>query len=241
MGVIEKLGEPLNSELKFIINGKKRQNRSSMAKEPLFPSSFLEFATRARDMCFGAIALIQLLPVIIVVSLAVYITAGRPIFFCQKRLGKCGRLFVMYKFRTMRKDAEEVLRNDPELYRKYVANDYKLAAEEDPRITKLGCFLRRSTLDEIPQFLNVVIGNMSLVGPRPIVPAEIERYGEDAEEFLSVKPGITGLWQVAGRSTVSYPDRKYIDLAYIQNRSLYLDLKILLKTIKAVFVRRGAH
>ena len=241
MGTLDNIGEPLRSELETIINGKKGGNQSSATKPMSLSDNLFGVVTRGRDLCLGVIALIQLSPVILAVSLAVYIASGRPIFFRQKRLGRSGKLFAIYKFRTMRKDAEEVLKSDPRLYCKYIENDYKLVAEEDPRITKLGCFLRRSTLDEIPQFLNVVKGDMSLVGPRPIVPAEIERYGENAKKFLSVRPGITGLWQVIGRSGIAYPERKYIDLAYIRNRSVYLDLKILLKTVKTVLTRRGAY
>ncbi len=235
------IAEPLGLKLGAIINGKKAGDQLSATKPMLLINNLLEVAIRWRDLFFGAIALIQLSPVILTVSLLVYITSGRPILFRQKRLGEGGKLFTIYKFRTMRKDAEETLRNDPELYRRYVQNGYKLPVEEDPRITRLGYFLRRSTLDEIPQFLNIIKGDMSLVGPRPIVPAEIERYDGDAEEFLSVKPGITGLWQVTGRSTVAYPERKHMDLAYIRNRSVYLDVKILLKTVKAVLARKGAY
>ncbi len=241
MRILDSIGGPLAAQLKDIINGRKGRELRSVTKAIERPNDLLEFVIRSRDLCFGAIALIQLSPVILAVSLAVYITSGRPIFFRQKRLGRGGNLFTMYKFRTMRTDAEEVLRSDLELYRRYVENDYKLVAEEDTRITRLGRFLRSSTLDEIPQFLNVVRGDMSLIGPRPIVPAEIERYDGDADEFLSVKPGITGLWQVTGRSSIPYPERKYIDLVYTRNRSVYLDLKILLKTVKVVFIGTGAH
>ena len=239
MGVLEEVGQPLRSELEFIINSRRRQNQSHTTKT--VPSSLLEIATRIRDLCFGLIALVQLSPVFLGVALVVYISSGRPIFFCQKRPGRHGKLFPMYKFRTMRKNAEGALKDSPELYRKYMENNCKIKAEEDPRITRVGRFLRRWSLDEIPQFLNVVKGDMSIVGPRPVLPEQLKEYSDDVEEFLSVKPGITGLWQVTGRSEIPYPERKYIDLAYIWNRSVYLDLKILLRTIKVVSAGTGAY
>lgn len=241
MGMLKKPSEPLNSELEVTANGKRRWNPPLMAKATFFPSNFLEIITRGRDLFFGIIALIQLSPIILAVSLAVYITSGRPIFFCQERWGKHGMLFRMYKFRTMRKDAEIVLKSNPKLYRKYIQNDCKIKAEEDPRVTKIGCFLRRWSLDEIPQFINVVKGDMSLIGPRPVLPEQLKEYGNDVEEFLSVRPGVTGLWQVTGRSQVQYPERKYIDLAYIRNRSIRSDLRIFLKTIKTVLAGTGAY
>ncbi|MBM3210684.1 sugar transferase [Candidatus Poribacteria bacterium] len=196
---------------------------------------------RMRDLVMSIIALILLSPVILVVSLAIYITSGRPILFCQKRPGKDGRLFFVYKFRTMCNGAENILKKDRELYRKYLENNCKLKPEDDPRIGKLGLFLRKSSMDELPQLLNVIKGDMSIVGPRPVLPEQVEQYGEDVNEFLSVRPGITGLWQVMGRSEIPYPERKYIDLAYIRNRTLLLDFKIILKTFKAVFAMKGAY
>ena len=128
-----------------------------------------------------------------------------------------------------------------ELYDNYIKNDYKLHPSEDPRLIRFGALLRKTSLDELPQFFCVLKGDMSLVGPRPIVPQEIERYEGHERDFLSVKPGITGLWQVSGRSEIEYPQRKYLDLLYVKNKSLFLDFKILLKTIVTVVRKSGAH
>ena len=138
-------------------------------------------------------------------------------------------------------DAEEVLRNDPFLSRRYVENDYKLPPEEDPRVTRVGRFLRRTSLDELPQLFNVLLGDMSLVGPRPVVPDEIAHYGAETRVFQAVKPGLTGHWQVSGRSDVVYPERAQLDIDYINNWGLARDLKILAGTVSAVLQRRGAH
>lgn len=164
-----------------------------------------------------------------------------PMFFKQRRLGQCGKEFGIYKFRSMVVNAEEALKKDEELYKKYVANSYKLEPEEDPRITPFGRFIRKTSLDELPQFINVLKGEMSLVGPRPIVEDELREYGNRADLFLSVKPGVTGYWQVSGRSEVNYPERVDIELYYMQNQSIKLDLEIIFKTIIQVILRKGAY
>jgi lipopolysaccharide/colanic/teichoic acid biosynthesis glycosyltransferase len=132
--------------------------------------------------------------------------------------------------------------SNPTLYQKYIENNYKLPKGEDPRITPLGAFLRRTSLDELPQLFNVLKGDMSLVGPRPIVPAEIDKYGEYGPLFMAVKPGLTGNWQIKGRSNISdYSRRAVLDIEYIRDQSLKTDVDILLKTIPAVVWRKGAH
>ena len=142
----------------------------------------------------------------------------------------------------MRADAETLLKSDPQLSKKYREGNFKLAANEDFRITPLGRFLRASSLDELPQLLNVLNGDMSLVGPRPIVPEEIERYDDYANLLLSVKPGMTGYWQVNGRSLISdYAARVRLDMEYIRDQSLRGDLQIMLKTVSAVTRMEGAH
>lgn len=196
---------------------------------------------RVIDVVCVAAGLLALIPVLAVIAIAVKIDSPGPVLFRQKRLGVGGRLFTMYKFRSMRPDAEAVLAADPVLYRKWVENDYKLPAEEDPRISRVGRFLRRTSLDELPQLFNVLIGDMSLVGPRPIVPVELKEYGAHQKTFLSVKPGLTGYWQISGRSTVGYPERAEIDIEYILNWSLGLDLKILIATPISVIRGVGAH
>jgi lipopolysaccharide/colanic/teichoic acid biosynthesis glycosyltransferase len=175
------------------------------------------------------------------ISISIFLSNGGPVIFRQKRIGKNGIPFTIYKFRTMRKDAEIILKEDKELYRKYIDNDYKLPPNEDPRLVKFGSFLRKSSLDELPQVFNIFKGDMSHVGPRPIVLDELERYAGHEREFLSVKPGMTGLWQVSGRSDIEYPQRKFLDLLYVKNQSLFLDFKILFKTAFIVLSRSGAH
>jgi exopolysaccharide production protein ExoY len=196
---------------------------------------------RSFDIAASAAALTLLAPLMMALAVAVKLDTPGPVLFRQRRLGVGGRAFTIYKFRSMRADAETVLRADPVLYQKYLDNDYKLPPEEDPRVSPLGRFLRRSSLDELPQLVNVLLGDMSLVGPRPIVPAEIKEYGSQAPTFLGVKPGVTGHWQVSGRSNVGYPERAELDVNYVLGWSLSVDLKILCRTIPAVLARRGAH
>lgn len=164
-----------------------------------------------------------------------------PLIFKQKRVGKNGEFFYIYKFRSMIVDADKKLKENKVLFQKYIKNNYKLESEEDPRITKLGRFLRKTSLDEIPQLINVLKGEMSLVGPRPVVEEELKEYGSKVKSFLSVKPGVTGYWQVSGRSNVGYPMRVDIELFYVKNQSIKLDLSILVKTIKIVLLRKGAY
>lgn len=161
--------------------------------------------------------------------------------FKQKRLGKNGKLFEIYKFRSMKTNANDILKSDKELYKKYIDNGYKLEAHEDPRITKLGYFIRKSSIDELPQFLNVLKGEMSLVGPRPIVEEELQEYRNKSELFLKMKPGITGIWQTSGRSNVGYPDRVDMELSYLHKPSIKKDIRIIFRTILKVFVKEGAY
>ena len=166
---------------------------------------------------------------------------GNPIFK-QKRVGQDGRVFKIYKFRTMRLDAaqqlEKILRNDPDAREEW-ERDHKL--KNDPRITPIGHFLRRTSLDELPQLINVLRGQMSLVGPRPIIEDEISAYGEYLDYYQLVRPGITGLWQVSGRNELSYAERVQLDVWYVRNWSLELDLIILTKTLVTVLLRKGSY
>lgn len=197
---------------------------------------------RIMDFILSLIGLVLLLPVFIIISIFYLFGENRgPLFFAHKRIGKNGRYFHIYKFRTMIVNAEEKLKSDKELYKKFVKNGYKLETEEDPRITKLGRFLRKTSLDELPQLVNVLLGNMSLVGPRPIIEAELAEYKDRKQEFLSVKPGVTGYWQVSGRSDVGYPERVDLELYYVHNKSLLFDIKILFKTFTTVIFQKGAY
>lgn len=167
---------------------------------------------------------------------------GGPAIFTHKRAGLSGREFACFKFRTMRVDAEEQLRlllaSDPTA-REDWEREFKL--RNDPRITGIGQFLRQTSLDELPQLFNVIRGEMSLVGPRPVIQAELARYGDDVDYFLMVRPGMTGLWQVSGRNDVDYDTRVYLDTWYVKNWSMWYDVAILFKTIKVVFQGKGAY
>ncbi len=186
-------------------------------------------------MAAAACALILLAPLLVVVSVLVKLTMGGPVIFSHSRVGFGGGRFRCFKFRTMVQNAEAVLEEhlsrNPDLRQEWEANQ-KLVV--DPRTTGLGRLLRKSSLDELPQLVNVLRGEMSLIGPRPVTAAELGRYGADAAHYLRARPGLTGLWQVSGRSKLVYARRVALDSAYVQNWSLALDLRILLRTIPAL-------
>jgi len=196
---------------------------------------------RVLDVFASVVILILASPLLAAIALWIRADSPGPVLFSQARPGFRGRRFPMLKFRSMRADAEEVLRADPELYELFLQNDCKLPPDLDPRITQVGHFLRRTSLDELPQLLNVLRGDMSLVGPRPLVGPELENYSGKIPALLSVKPGMTGLWQITGRSRVTFPERAILDLEYVRNWSLLRDLWIMFMTVPAVLYQRGAH
>ncbi|HEM6338659.1 TPA: sugar transferase [Streptococcus suis] len=205
---------------------------------------YLSFGKRFFDILIGILGTVFIfLPSLIIISIFYQFGKNRgPIFFRQDRLGKNGKKFKIIKFRSMVVDAEKVLLEDKVLYEKYVANSYKLLPEEDPRLTTIGAFIRRTSIDEFPQFINVLLGEMSFIGPRPILDKELLEYTpKQREEFLSVKPGVTGWWQVSGRSEVFYPERCELELYYVENYSLAMDFKIIFLTINKVITGHGAH
>jgi lipopolysaccharide/colanic/teichoic acid biosynthesis glycosyltransferase len=193
---------------------------------------------RAFDIIFSAFFILLLSPVLLAIALLVFCKDRGPIVFKQKRVGLNGKEFTILKFRTMRQNAEEILRSNPALMEEYKKN-FKL--ENDPRLIPGGKFLRSSSLDELPQLFNVFKGDMSLVGPRPILEAELEKYGDKAEAYLSMKPGCAGLWQCGGRSDVDYDTRVNLDAKYYETASLVRDVDILMRTAKAVVLRQGAY
>ena len=194
------------------------------------------------DKLFSIFALIFAFPVIILISLVIIFYDGFPIFFKQERIGKIGKKFHIYKFRTMVKNAENILKKDKSLYDLYVKSGYKIDSKIDPRILPFGNFLRSSSLDELPQFINVLKGEMSVVGPRPVVEDEVEDlYGKDKNIYLSIKPGVTGLWQVSGRSNIKNQERVKLDIEYFHKKSFLIDLKIIFKTVFEVLRRTGAY
>lgn len=203
-------------------------------------SSVYRFAKRAIDIVFGTLALLVALPLMLLIAVLVRTTSKGPALFRQARVGLGGRAFTVLKFRSMRSDAEARL-HEGGLYATYVATGYKLPVTHEFRVTRIGRLLRKTSLDELPQLINVLLGHMSLVGPRPVVPAELDSYGDLSHCYLSVRPGITGMWQVNGRSEIRFPERAHLDRDYFHGRSLRLDLAILARTPGAVFRREGAY
>ncbi|WP_080754443.1 sugar transferase [Priestia aryabhattai] len=200
------------------------------------------FFKRVIDITGSIIGLLLCLPIFLIVPLIYSFGDSKgPVYFKQRRIGRNGEIFYIYKFRSMVIDAEEKLKANKLLYEKYIANNYKLEQNEDPRITSIGRFLRKTSLDELPQFINVLKGEMSLIGPRPVIESELGEYGEKADLFLSVKPGLTGFWQISGRSDVGYPERVDLELYYVYNQNFYFDLKIIIMTIYTVILKRGAY
>lgn len=205
-------------------------------------SKYYTFVKRMSDIALSVLALVLTSPIfLLIMFIYLFGESKGPVIFSQKRYGENGSKFNVYKFRSMVINADEKLKSNQILYEKYIKNNYKLAPTEDPRITRIGCFLRKTSLDELPQLINVLKGEMSIVGPRPIVEEELREYQHLKEDFLSVKPGLTGHWQVSGRSEVGYPERVDLELYYIYHQSLLLDLKIILKTFFIVFLKRGAY
>ncbi|AFV05149.1 sugar transferase [Dehalobacter sp. CF] len=223
-----------------MVDSKTVEQVTSWNKSVIIERSF-PIWKRTFDILFSIFALIITSPFTILISLVILITDGRPVTFKQKRIGRDGECFDIIKFRSMCKNAEEVLQRDPKILKKYVENDYKLPEGEDPRVTKFGSFLRKSSLDELPQFMNVLKGDMSVVGPRPIVPVELEEYADKKSLFLSMKPGVTGVWQVSGRSNIAYPERAYLELSYLDKKSFLFDVIVIFKTIFKVLKRSGAY
>lgn len=196
------------------------------------------FMKMSLDYVGAAIGLLVLSPILLGIAVLVKLDSPGPIFHRRRVLGRGGKPFDAFKFRTMVVNADEVLRNDPDLYEAFI-HGYKLKV--DPRVTRIGRALRRTSLDELPQLINVLRGEMSLVGPRMISPDEATRYGKWQLNLLTVKPGITGPWQVQGRSEIPYDERVRLSMHYIRNYSIWLDLGILLRTVMVVVRGEGAY
>ncbi|MEA5400674.1 sugar transferase [Synechococcus sp. BA-124 BA4] len=199
---------------------------------------------RSGDIVFSLAVLALGSPLLLLLAVLVKLSSPGPVFYVQRRIGRGYKGFGCIKFRTMRKDADRILKTlleqSPELKAEF-KKDFKLKA--DPRITPIGGFLRRSSLDELPQFINVLKGQMSVVGPRPIVWDELDRYGRQMDEVLAVRPGLTGLWQVSGRNNLSYDARVRLDVSYVRRRTVLLDLAIILRTVGVILYPRdrGAY
>jgi lipopolysaccharide/colanic/teichoic acid biosynthesis glycosyltransferase len=230
---------------------RERELAQNARSRPLSPSTLRLYlaAKRLLDF-FGALGgLMLLFPLFALLAVLVRISSPGPIFHRRRVLARQGYLndeqrlktFDAFKFRTMIIDADRYLEERPELLKEFIENGFKL--KNDPRITKIGEFLRRSSLDELPQLFNIMVGQMSLVGPRMITPPELAMYDtdENMRRLLSVPPGLTGYWQVNGRQDVHYTERVRLDMEYVETRSFWLDVEILLKTIVSVLRREGAY
>ena len=193
---------------------------------------------RVIDVILASIALILLSPLFAIIAIAIKIDSKGPVFFAHKRIGKNGKIIKLYKFRSMVINAEELIKSfTPEQMKEYKEN-YKLT--NDPRITKVGKFLRKTSLDELPQLINIINGDLSIIGPRPVIADELEKYGTNKDKFLSVTPGLTGYWAANGRSNTTYEQRMEMELYYIDNLSLKMDIKVFFKTILSVVKKEGA-
>jgi exopolysaccharide production protein ExoY len=202
-----------------------------------WPAPAYSACKRTLDVLLSLFGLLALLPVFLVIAACIKLDDRGPVLHLREVLGHGGRRFYALKFRTMVQDADTYLTRHPHLMSEYLKS---MKLRDDPRVTRTGKFLRKASLDELPQLANVLIGQMSLVGPRIIHPSELPRYGEHAQKRLSVKPGITGLWQISSRQHASYDERVALDMQYIDDRTLLLDLAILVKTLKVFVVHTGA-
>lgn len=197
-----------------------------------------DFVKRIADIFCSAVAIILLSPLFIIISIAIKATSEGPVIFVHKRVGKNGKEIGIYKFRSMVVNAEALIEKFTPEQKEEFQKNFKL--ENDPRITKIGKFLRKTSLDELPQLFNILKGDLSIVGPRPIMEVETEIYGKYRDMLLSVKPGLTGFWAANGRSDTSYKKRRAMEIYYVKNRSLLFDIKIIFKTIISVFTGKGA-
>lgn len=200
-----------------------------------------KYIKRGIDIFLSLIGLIILSPIFCIIAIAIKLDSKGPVFYKHKRIGKNGKIIYLYKFRSMYTDSKErleMLLKNPEIRKEWEEN-FKL--ENDPRITKVGNLLRKTSLDELPQLLNILKGEMSIIGPRPVIDEELEKYGPNKNKFLSVTPGLTGWWACNGRSATTYEDRMKLELYYVDNVSWILDVKVFFKTIISVLNKRGAR
>jgi lipopolysaccharide/colanic/teichoic acid biosynthesis glycosyltransferase len=200
------------------------------------PSRLYYILKRLFDIALSAIALVVLLPVFLVIAFCIKLDDGGDILYFREVIGQHGKRFFALKFRTMIPDADDYLEQHLDLKQHYLRN-VKLIG--DPRVTRVGRFLRKTSLDELPQLFNVLVGQMSLVGPRIIHPSELVRYGEFAQKLLAVKPAITGLWQISARQHLSYDERVVLDMRYIDTRSFFRELIIVFKTLRVFIIHTG--
>lgn len=218
-----------------IIAAERHRRRVRVVRQQI--SVFYLAAKRAIDFALASFVLLVTFPLFVGIAAMIRIDSPGPILFRRRAIGKGGKLFDMYKFRSMVDGAESILERDEQLKKEYYVT---AKLKTDPRVTKLGRFLRKTSLDELPQLINILLGNMTFVGPRPIARDEVDLYGPAIEQFKTVTPGITGIWQTCGRSETSYATRVEMDLQYIEKRCILLDLWIIVSTVPAVLLKKGA-
>lgn len=227
-----------------MVNGEATENLSILRlptkeeKQLKRKSQVYKFVKRTTDVVLASVALVILSPVFLIIAIAIKLDSKGPVFFKHTRIGKNGKIIKLYKFRSMVINAEELIKSfTPEQMKEYKEN-YKLT--NDPRITRVGNILRKTSLDELPQLINIIKGDLSIIGPRPVVAEELKKYQYNIDKFLSVTPGLTGYWAANGRSNTTYEERMEMELYYIDNLSLKMDLKVFFKTILSVVKKEGA-
>ncbi len=235
---------PLPHPAEMMLAASRRSTFTNLRARIAVRSWLLKLALRAAarrtvDIAGGAAGLVALSPVFVVTALAIRLDSPGPVFFRQTRVGKRGRLFTMYKFRSMRTTAEvekQTLDADNES-----RDGVLFKMRRDPRVTRVGRIIRRLSIDELPQLINIVRGDMSIVGPRPALPSEVEQYDFEARKRLQARPGLTCLWQIGGRSELAFSEQIDLDLRYLQSRSLKADIGIIARTVPVVITGKGAY
>ena len=211
---------------------------TTSTNEVIKVKSIYKYVKRFMDIVLASIGLVVLSPVFLIIAVLIKTESKGKVFFKHKRIGKNGKEIYIYKFRTMVENAEDLIKQfTPEQMKEFKEN-FKL--ENDPRVTKIGKILRKTSLDELPQLINIIKGDISIIGPRPVISEELEKYGMNKDRFLSVTPGLTGYWAANGRSSTTYDQRMEMELYYVDNISFKLDLKIFFKTVLSVLRREGA-
>ncbi len=216
------------------------QNETDYSEQIKKVGIYSKYIKRGIDIFLSVIGLILLSPIFCFITIAIKLDSKGSVFYKHKRIGKDGEIIYLYKFRSMYTDSKErleMLLKNPDIRKEWEEN-FKL--ENDPRITKVGNFLRKTSLDELPQLLNILKGEMSIIGPRPVIDEELEKYNQNKSKFLSVTPGLTGWWACNGRSATTYEDRMKLELYYVEHQSFLLDIKCFFKTITTVLNRQGA-
>lgn len=217
---------------------KKRADRNHMKEIYQKKSMFYLFAKRVFDILFSLVVLLCLSPLFLITSIVILLEDGGPVFFSQSRMGKDGKPFLIYKFRSMSKGAD---RQMFELMESNEQTGHAFKIKNDPRVTKVGRIIRRFSIDELPQLINVIKGDMSIVGPRPILTFQMEECSDYEKQRLLVRPGLTCYWQISGRANIKWEQWIELDLDYIEDMSLWTDIKIIMRTVPAVFDREGAY